>query len=278
LVYGNQIGGPQYSPATILTYLQKNLEWTTLCPFVQHFSPNTQQAFEQLWCNRITDRTADYSLELCSVQCPSVLYRYIPYVPERLERIFGKHQLHFQSHSFFNDPFDSNMDESAHKMTLHWGMLCLTELPESVLMYSHYADSHRGLCLGFDTRRMEQAFQDAQKNVDKGIPDLRPVFYCSSNPPIDFSKMPAIYATCKNAIWAYEKEWRLVMVKGTQPQPFGLYEFDPVVITEITFGCKTSDEVIATTRRVVAENGFSPVYYLAKPTSDRFGIQREKIG
>ena len=37
-------------------------------------------------------------------------------------------------------------------------VFCLSELDDSVLMWSHYADQHQGVVLGFDTEAMEQGF------------------------------------------------------------------------------------------------------------------------
>ena len=31
------------------------------------------------------------------------------------------------------------------------GILCLTEVPDSLLMWAHYADSHKGFLVGFNT-------------------------------------------------------------------------------------------------------------------------------
>jgi hypothetical protein len=36
------------------------------------------------------------------------------------------------------------------KVTEAMGLLCLSEVPDDLLMWSHYADAHRGLCLIFD--------------------------------------------------------------------------------------------------------------------------------
>jgi len=97
---------------------------------------------------------------------------------------------------------------------------CFSESIESVLMWSHYANSHKGFALEYDFRpTLEQPI----KNVG-----LFPVVY--SEERLDISdyiawgvlrilgiqaKMPDIAASIKNAlwksdIWAYEKEWRMI--------------------------------------------------------------------
>src|SRR5262249_53331053 len=39
-----------------------------------------------------------------------------------------------------------------------FGVLCLSECPDDILLWSHYADSHRGLCLEFDVAGYSEVF------------------------------------------------------------------------------------------------------------------------
>ena len=97
---------------------------------------------------------------------------------------------------------------------------CFSESIDSILMWSHYADSHKGFVLEYDFRpTLEQPI----KNVG-----LFPVVYSEERFDIsDYiawaflriigfpAKMPDISASIKNAlwksgVWAYEKEWRMI--------------------------------------------------------------------
>ena len=97
---------------------------------------------------------------------------------------------------------------------------CFSESVESILMWSHYANSHKGFALEYDFRpTLEQPI----KNVG-----LFPVVYSKERFDIsDYiawaflriigfpAKMPDISASIKNAlwksdVWAYEKEWRMI--------------------------------------------------------------------
>lgn len=97
---------------------------------------------------------------------------------------------------------------------------CFSESIDSILMWSHYADSHKGFALEYDFRpTLEQPI----KNVG-----LFPVVYSEERFDIsDYiawaflriigfpAKMPDISASIKNAlwksdVWAYEKEWRMI--------------------------------------------------------------------
>ncbi len=97
---------------------------------------------------------------------------------------------------------------------------CFSETVDSILMWSHYANSHKGFALEYDFRpTLEQPI----KNVG-----LFPVVYSKERFDIsDYiawaflrilgfpAKMPDISALIKNAlwksdVWAYEKEWRMI--------------------------------------------------------------------
>jgi hypothetical protein len=86
------------------------------------------------------------------------------------------------------------------------GLLCLTEKPDDILMWSHYGSSHAGVCLGF--RNDGEAFAVAQ-----------PVHYCDTRPAVNPVKQApeqmldlALYTKAKH--WEYEAEWRIVHYRG----------------------------------------------------------------
>jgi hypothetical protein len=138
----------------------------------------------------------------------------------------------------FNDPFDAKigLDHSRKKITLcssdesavtdgfpkeafieyyeeqdeleiqrRYNVACFSECYDSLLMWAHYADGHKGLCL--------QLEYDSGKLPDKCF--FEKVRYSSHYPEIDvtqtedISVVKTFYLT-KAVEWLYEKEWRLV--------------------------------------------------------------------
>src|SRR3954452_10247322 len=49
-----------------------------------------------------------------------------------------------------NAPLQQALIDSAQQDVNRIGVFCLCERPDNVLMWSHYADCHRGLCLEFE--------------------------------------------------------------------------------------------------------------------------------
>lgn len=85
-------------------------------------------------------------------------------------------------------------------------VVCLSEVFDSMLMWSHYAQNHTGYCLEYD-------FSEA----DMFYKHLYPVVYTKDRYAVSKDEMSNgntewIYrSTCRKAdVWSYEKEWRIV--------------------------------------------------------------------
>ena len=78
----------------------------------------------------------------------TTLYKYVPL--KHIIDILDNHRLYLSDGSGFNDPFeitviDKISGKAQHIKGLH--MLSLTNSYQNKLMWSHYADSHQGICL-----------------------------------------------------------------------------------------------------------------------------------
>jgi len=84
------------------------------------------------------------------------------------------------------------------------GICCFSECPRSHLMWSHYADSHRGICVGFDTQS-DSGWNNA---VRIEYSDELPVFRIAY--PFKATREHLRYQQTKLTDWKYEKEWRFI--------------------------------------------------------------------
>jgi hypothetical protein len=112
------------------------------------------------------------------------------------------------------------------------GVLCLSERNDDILMWSHYADHHRGLCLEFSTSGSE-AFL-AERLLPVSYSDKVPVWRYFID---DTHQMVTKVVLTKASHWRYEAEWRII-------DPFnkpGPQSFPPLLLTGVILGARVSD-------------------------------------
>lgn len=108
-------------------------------------------------------------------------------------------------------------------------ILSFSESERNALMWSHYADQHRGICIGFKRSALE------------GIADLRQVRYRSRVPvlsaeTVDEAKSEAGFLS-KSTHWKYESEWRIINFEGKK-----YLDLPSDAISVVVLGVRTSQE------------------------------------
>jgi hypothetical protein len=103
---------------------------------------------------------------------------------------------------------------------------CFSEIPDNLLMWSHYGGRYKGFCLEFDTTT-EALSKVKQVRYSATIPTLRSVdmFVRRSTDWIEE------YFCTKSLSWSYEKEWRAFHKESGKE--FG---YPPEALTGVYFG------------------------------------------
>src|SRR3990170_6529595 len=117
------------------------------------------------------------------------------------------------------------------------GIYCFSEVPNDILMWSHYADSHKGVLIEFDLVKLFTTL----RNKNKGIAfEFDSINYVNCLPELNIGLIhkDEIRAEFKKMFftkldkWKYEREFRLLStIKGK-------ISFDTKSITGIIKGCK----------------------------------------
>ncbi len=108
-----------------------------------------------------------------------------------------------------------------------WGVICLTEKKDCLIMWAHYANEHKGILVEFDTTggtSNTHPFFEGEIDESKNTPEIlkikaNPVIYNVDNKRPDHlvktiqeMYMRIIYsAFSKSKEWEYEKEYRMMM-------------------------------------------------------------------
>ncbi len=116
----------------------------------------------------------------------------------------------------------------------HYRVCCFSKTYHNILMWSHYADCHKGIVIGFNLPILNDKFV------------VYPVTYADKILPIDgytdVLKVLYYWVTTKSNHWAYEEEFRAINKDRTE-----YLSFDKEWIKEIIFGCKVPDKEISKT-------------------------------
>lgn len=129
----------------------------------------------------------------------------------------------------------SSFAERYHEYSLyHMGCCCFSEEKNHLLMWSHYADGHRGYCLEFDT-----SFKPFDKNLfkvrySKEYPKWK-LANIAANANEVFQESDIGHLLHKYETWKYEKEWRIF-----HKEPNKLFGYDVRALKAIYFGLAAS--------------------------------------
>jgi hypothetical protein len=86
---------------------------------------------------------------------------------------------------------------------------CFSSVHDSVLMWSHYADHHRGFIVGIDTSDIQDILHEV--TYSEKYPTLKEV-----NDAQEKTQLHALFLARKHPDWHYEKEWRIIL-QDTDP-------------------------------------------------------------
>lgn len=158
----------------------------------------------------------------------------------------------------FYDPI--RIQEVIKKERNRYKLACFSEFSNETLMWSHYADKHSGICIGFDF---------PHKYEDKFI--LCPVKYLdvlkSIDGMTDVYRVIIYWLTTKSIRWEYEHEIRAI-TKCKTSENHELVKFDPKYIKEIIFGCNVTDKEVKEGINKIRKSGLN---------LDRITIKRMRI-
>ncbi len=139
------------------------------------------------------------------------------------------------------------------------GVLCLTEQKDNLLMWSHYADSHKGFCVKFDT---SDSFFDSRRGDKDEFYHLREVNYLPERPNKTLINLSGIdLLLLKSDVWAYEKEWRFcgalndsdVQIK-IGASDIHLFKYPQRIVKEIILGVNATQELENKFKLIISEN------------------------
>jgi hypothetical protein len=158
-------------------------------------------------------------------------------------------------------------------------MCCFSKQKNNILMWSHYADSHKGIVLGFkviEPSNMEEPGEFyflkgnderfvnmfSKNGEDPNILPIWPVLY-SDNKPDELRIIEKTYdmfnkIRTKAKYWSYEEELRVIFLN-----PIGdkNVEFDREILQEAYFGINTSESDAELIKSIISKYYNSDIHF-----------------
>lgn len=164
-------------------------------------------------------------------------------------------------------------------------VLCISEANTNVVMWSHYAEEHKGVCLKLN----------CIDEIDNTLLVAKPVVYQESFPmfpslkdfvdeltgirKIDFGKLLYQIPFVKHKDWAYEREWRIHIPNtgGENKEGFDDWKEDPNVFGAIYLGCRIKKKDILDIIEIAKELYPQIEIFQTVPRTDGFALDFKKL-
>ena len=183
--------------------------------------------------DEIFDKFSAYFLKTVEKEAAFNLYRYTGLNrvdPDSNERIFSfdTDNLYLLKNGNQNDIFEgiaqtdygfTTIEECITALSNVALLKCFTEDPRNNLMWAHYADSYKGICVEYDIRR---ASEEVKKMLFPVVYRKKPEHFISVDEILsgkergdkDYLRDSKGIFSEKPFCWKYEKEWRIIRDDG----------------------------------------------------------------
>lgn len=132
-----------------------------------------------------------------------------------------------------NNVIQKKLEEKQYHWLHEIGCTCFSENKDHILMWSHYADGHKGFCLEFNTSF--DPFQKARKvDYSYNFPSIDPKRLVGENQASGDGILSPLFTKYK--CWNYENEWRIFHREPNKP-----YGYEVDALNAVYFGSAADD-------------------------------------
>ncbi len=149
--------------------------------------------------------------------------------------------------------FMHGASKSIEEMLAQRRIYCLTPKADNILMWSHYADNHRGICLEFSVPDNPLFSKAAEVVYREAYPHWVP---CDIN---DRPGLVMELILTKSRDWHYEQEYRLISVQKSTPSNFlqlhgDFFRLPNGALKSVIMGCEADHKAVGALIKECAPN------------------------
>lgn len=150
------------------------------------------------------------------------------------------------------------------------GISCFSETDDSLLMWAHYANNHRGMCVEYDLMKINQQLNFTPVPI---VYSKDRVCFNMLHPDTAGNDSIALFIqsiTTKSEEWGYEREWRIIRDELACGDKWDAEEkgalLDMICPSSITLGCAVENAFEVSVKKFCEDNRI-PMYKMQKDTS-----------
>jgi len=184
-------------------------------------------------------------------------------------------------------------DSEAHK-AFHldqikgkYGVCSLTEDYQNLLMWAHYANCHKGICVGIDCDKVVNTIYESQDGTKKVL-YLQKVRYYDEWPELKYRLVPEAkdlrtkdeilfestqQLLAKSKHWEYEQEWRILSLDVNQIS----VQIEPDAIHSVYLGARLTETHKNEIVELCRDKYPQAQLFETKIMEDRYGLDFRKI-
>lgn len=178
--------------------------------------------------------------------------------------------------NYFNDPADPIIKLQIKELPEIKDMInkikicSLSSEYNNFLMWSHYANEHKGICIAYDVSKVKEYNKTILKKViyTKKIQIYKPYNHIFENPILNEEKNFISLFYLKHKNWKYEKEYRIITYED--------YDFINLPIKAIYFGMNADINHINLVKNFIKDKNIE--LYKIKPNENNlFELIKDRI-
>ena len=168
-------------------------------------------------------------------------------------------------------------EETAYLQAFHqklindaYGVICLSGKNDNLLMWAHYADNHRGFCIGFDFSKAPIPLDVSSVTYSNDRPELDTEAMMKGLPQEDRARR-VIFTKSKD--WEYEDEFRAFVGNLPVQRPV-FYFITPLCVRSIILGLRSETELESRIRQILNGPEFAHVcLFRATMHASKFALE-----